>query len=189
MKQRPILFSTPMVQAILEGRKTQTRRIVKPGIIILKDRDKQEVFAMKRNKKGIACPYECPYGQPGDYLWVRETWQHTKILNLHPTDENYGYIYKADGQPWEDYEGWVWKPSIFMPKAAARIWLKIVDVRIERLQDISESDAECEGVEEGVKSIPSFNSLWESIHGEESWNQNPHVWVIEFNPVNKPENI
>src|SRR5690554_3627422 len=97
---KPILFSTPMVQAILKGQKSQTRRVVKPP------------------KKCNAIPYPFP---PGDILWVRETWQHTKILNLHPSDEDYGYMYRADGGDWEYIDGWSWKPSIFMPKEACRL--------------------------------------------------------------------
>jgi hypothetical protein len=113
MKQ--ILFSTEMVQAILDGWKTQTRRVVKT--------------IDARGFRTANLPFEdfygrefkCPYGQPGDVLWVRETWAHTSQLNINPEDENYGYVYKADGQPWEDYEGWKWKPSIHMPREAARM--------------------------------------------------------------------
>src|SRR5690554_6919216 len=110
-KMKPILFSTPMVQAILRGQKLQTRRV------------------MKQPKKWT----DVPPISPGDILWVRETWQHTKVLNLHPVDANYGYVYRADAQPWEDIEGWKWKPSIFMPKEACRLWLKVTNVRVERL--------------------------------------------------------
>ena len=183
-KERPILFSTPIVEAILDGRKTQTRRT--RGATF----QNFEEFAR----------IKCPYGKPGDRLWVRETWQITNFL--HPSDENYGYIYKAseNGKDWqENTEEWKWKPSIHMPKAAARIWLEITETRLERLQDISEEDAIAEGIEpvaDGYKNyMPklfsasqfcwptayhSFQSLWESINGSESWDLNPWLWVIKF---------
>lgn len=183
-KERPILFSTPMVEAILDGRKTQTRRA--RGATF----QNFEEFAR----------IKCPYGKPGDRLWVRETWQITNFL--HPSDENYGYIYKAseNGKDWqENTEEWKWKPSIHMPKAAARIWLEITETRLEQLQDISKEDAIAEGIEpvaDGYKNyMPklsstsqfcwptayhSFKSLWESINGAESWDLNPWLWVVKF---------
>lgn len=163
-KERPIIFSTPMVQAILQGRKTQTRRVVK----------RPEVSMQK-----------CPYGQPGDVLWVRES--------FYPAT-NTPFIYKADGWVGDN----TWKPSIHMPKDAARIWLKLTDVKVERLQDIAEADAIAEGIEiidqEGQKvyrrydgyytvtpsAYVSYWSLWASINGEESWLANPWVWVLSF---------
>lgn len=209
-KDRPILFSTPMVEAILDGRKTQTRRtrgleeINKnpddwhfAGIYYVTDCD--ELGATFQNCEEFART-KCPYGKPGDRLWVRETWQITNFL--HPSDENYGYIYKAseNGKDWqENTEEWKWKPSIHMPKAAARIWLEVTDIRVERLQDISKEDAKAEGVEpvaDGYKNyMPklsstsqfcwptayhSFQSLWESINGAESWDRNPWLWVVKF---------
>lgn len=187
---KPILFSTPMVQAILKGAKTQTRRIIKSDEI-------SESINLAR------CKYKI-----GDILWVRETWQHTKCLNINFEDENYGYVYKADEQPWEDYEHWTWKPSIFMPKEACRIFLKIKSIRVERLNEITEADALAEGVErwieERMKSKPthykvyfqnckpedlcsytsdpidSYETLWQKINGEKSWAENPFVWVYEF---------
>jgi len=193
MKHRPILFSTAMVQAILEGRKTQTRRVVKPQGAILTD-------AMARNL-GTRPPIEqnmpvikCPYGQPGDVLWVRETWAHTSQLNINPEDENYGCVYKADGQPWEDYEGWTWKPSIHMPRESCRLFLRIKSIRVERLQDISGEDALKEGV--SVTSMwpvaigeayVEFSRLWASINGQASWDANPWVWVVEFERITKEE--
>jgi len=202
IKERPILFSTAMVQAILRGDKTQTRRIIK----MPSDYNGGSID----NNGNIGIKYEvtnstmrrknCPLGEPGDILWVRETWQHTKVLNLHFTDENYGYIYKADGQPWDDYENWKWKPSLFMPKDAARIWLEIKSVRAERLLSISEDDAWKEGVDfdrsddlpfpatknyitgeiSELSAKDSFLTLWEFIHGEGSTKKNPWVWVVEF---------
>lgn len=160
MKIKPIFFSTPMVQAILKGQKTQTRRVVKPA-------------ATFNNRR------------PGDVLWVRETWQHTEVLNLRPTDENYGYVYRADGMEWEDLEGWRWKPSIHMPKEACRLFLKIKNVRSERLQSISEDDARAEGFD----SVDSFFALWQKLYGPESLAANPWVWVYEFEVIPKWQKI
>jgi hypothetical protein len=190
MKQTPILFSTPMVQAILEGRKTQTRRVVKNcSAKHLSMREKKAIGESGRN-------YKFPYGQVGDVLWVRETY-----LNFNSVDETPNYIYKADHPNFHVNfaSGERWKPSIHMPKSACRIWLKITNVRVERLQKISEQDAMIEGVE--ILNVPawkdyidsfgycesayeSFKTLWQSINSEESWNDNPWVWVIEFEQVN-----
>lgn len=123
-------------------------------------------------------------------------------MNINPEDENYGFVYKADGQPWEDYEEWTWKPSIFMPKDACRIFLKLTKIRIERLNDITEADAIAEGIERDIfkidsiltmcfkiygsknswdeNPINSYWSLWEQINGKKSWLKNPFVWVYEF---------
>lgn len=208
-KERPILFSTPMVEAILDGRKTQTRRTrgleeinKNPddwhfvGMCVT---DSGELKATFQNCEDFV-RIKCPYGKPGDRLWVRETWQKTDFL--HPSNENYGYVYKAseNGKDWqENTEEWKWKPSIHMPKAAARIWLEITDISVERLQDISKEDAITEGIEpvaDGYKNyMPklsstsqfcwptayhSFQSLWESINGAESWDLNPWLWVVKF---------
>lgn len=225
MKAKPILFSTPMVQAILEGRKTQTRRIVKPQpeaekfSAIIGGYDNIPRMARFWTKRDVNNPFiediKSKY-RKDDILWVRETFQHTKCLHLHPSDDYYGYIYKADGEPWEDYENWKWKPSIFMPKEAARIFLKVNNIRVERLQDISENDSLKEGVIifdkytneakklnlNGIfkdylsKTFPdsfktsakeSFETLWQSING--NWEENPFVWVYEFEQVEKPENF
>lgn len=217
MKYVPILFSTPMVKAILDGSKTQTRRIIK---------GKTDHFVqIKVGKYGTAIPYVRGGGaqfwaepcintkcQIGDIFWVRETWQHTKILNLNAQDENYGFVYRADGQPWKDFEGWTWKPSIFMPKEACRMFLEVVDVRVERLHDISEEDAISEGIteyaygywrnytssfcggrpktdEDFKNPIESFKSLWESINGKESLKSNPWVWVYDFEKTEKPKDF
>ncbi len=213
-KEKPILFSTEMVQAILEGRKTQTRRVIKPQPE-WKDRKglcSQGWSWSDKNTKLSSYPEAdsfseaislcCPYGNVGDILWVRETWQETTWMTKE--DENYGFIYRAseNGKDWEDNtEDWKWKPSIFMPKEACRIKLRIVNVRVERLQDISEEDAIKEGVESfysenlgkklfkeyGYKNsytgFPdiSFKSLWDSINYDKfPWHKNPWIWVLEF---------
>lgn len=111
-------------------------------------------------------------------------------MNLHPTDENYGYVYRADQQPWEDIEYWTWKPSIFMPREACRIFLEIQDIGVERLQDISEQDAKAEGVEafkpniEGLKPSYKVGFLrkWMEIYGKDTA-INPWVWVIKFKHI------
>lgn len=189
MKELPILFRTEMVQAILSGNKCQTRRIIKPQPVI--DDESGYVYFNKhkylfdihnwKDECLIACKY-----QINNLLWVKETYQHTECLNINPQDENYGYVYKADGQPWDTYEGWKWKPSIFMPKSAARIWLQVESVRVERLQDISAKDSVLEGCCNPGSSTPklAYEMLWESINGSGSWEKNPYVWVITFKRIN-----
>lgn len=189
MKTTPILFSTPMVQAILAGTKNQTRRIVKDKLLQTNTNEfEEEEFLLLTTK-------DSPYGSVGDILWVRET--------FHKIKHNY-FIYKAN----HDHQAMKWKPSIFMPKEACRIFLKITSVRAERLQKISGEDAINEGIEVIHNStvavyqkynlkeklgttnpILSYQTLWEKINGAESWNTNPFVWVIEFERVEKPENF
>jgi hypothetical protein len=207
MKIRPILFSTEMVQAILAGSKTQTRRTkgldVNPNKFdLLESTFPQFQFKAKRGTTEILV--KCPYGKVGDVLWVRET-TFDGSFDPHPPH----YTYKADfSAEFKLPEGDKWKPSIFMPKAAARIFLKITNIRVERLNDISKDDAEKEGVEQTIdlpfskswknymiehsywdNPIGSFMTLWQSINGEESWNENPYVWVIEFERIEKPLNF
>jgi hypothetical protein len=188
MKHRPILFSTAMVQAILDGRKTQTRRVVKgnPDMIGYARITSvpNGVFEDMAGK-----PIKCPYGQPGDVLWVRETWAHTKQLNINPEDENYDYVHKAGSEDWESFEGWRWKPSIHMPREAARLFLRIKSVRVERLQEISNDDIRAEGAAEFGCTTHRLNwqTLWQSINGPESWDANPWVWVVEFERITREE--
>lgn len=227
MKEHPILFSTPMVQAILEGRKTHTRRIVKAQSN-QKEWLTESLLNKAKNAKflqgGVQIEHpsggpltfiQCPYGQPGDLLWVRETWQTWAL----------GWIFKSSyGAPLP--AGVNWRPSIHMPKDAARIWLQIEEVKVERLQDISEEDVLCEGVQIPVsennkivyqlgvahsalsflpdgcfaKGMPEptpkqvikafFAELWVKINGIESWHENPWVWVVKFKVLSttgKPE--
>lgn len=214
-KFRPILFSTPMVQAILEGRKTQTRRTKgleyinenpdawkHVGILLFANIPVQkndfriyQCFEEKatREQQLVKCPYELD-----DVLWVRETFG---IGSRGST------IYKANYDDTQfNSKSWKWKPSLFMPKEACRIFLKIKSIRVERLQDISEEDSIAEGVEKiadygttgyrlytepdaahsDIDAIYSFESLWQSINGLESWNKNPFVWVYEFERIEKP---
>ncbi|MFV0376883.1 MAG: hypothetical protein ACK5JD_06215 [Mangrovibacterium sp.] len=195
MNELPMLFSTEMVQAILSGRKTQTRRIIT---------NKQNLATLDEFAGKNGCDKLCSI-TPEHLLWVRETWQHTSILNLHPSDNNYGYVYAADGQPWDTYVGWKWRPSIHMPKKAARIWLLVKSVGVERLNDISDEDAVAEGIEQygpfgEYKGSPhpaggamryrayqhaarAFQDIWSDIYGPESWEANPWVWVVKYSIV------
>lgn len=212
MKAIPILFSTPMVQAILDGRKSQTRRIIDPQPMLhneiiklpmeIDQYGKEMEQWMKKGYKSIvtsgpASGYvipKCRYGQPGDVLWVRETW----AKNYDGT-----FDYKA-GYPFTSPQGG-WKPNIHMPKAACRIFLEVKAIQVERLQDISNMNAMNEGIEcldHGVhwknylsdeiscflNPKHSFESLWKSINGPESWDSNPWVWVIDFKRIEKPTN-
>jgi hypothetical protein len=188
----PILLSTEMVQAVVAGRKTMTRRIVKGHALNWIERDgfTPEFVSDPKN-------YLSPFGYPGDLLWVRETWGAEQLPQPPEGDwDKIIYRWKASEEPDPASR---WKPSIHMPKEAARIWLQIGSLHIEKLQDISESDAVMEGVEmDGMNwfrdyqindtAIPfqfmdarqSFRSLWSSIYGGVNWNKNPWVWVVEF---------
>ncbi len=221
MKERGMIFNSEMVRAILEGRKTQTRRIMKvqPGTPEFGLR--RIIESSKANENGMyfwsqddACgikarskPFLFPYGEVGDRIWVRETFSCIGNEDGHPVDANSNLCSREDAQRiyrasaiqnpgnyglWTspdgfDFEG-SWTPSIHMPRWASRITLEITDVRVERLNNISECDAKAEGGPTectliGDKYFPGFRSLWKSIYGEESWAANPWVWVIEFKRV------
>lgn len=233
MKEHPILFSGPMVRAILEGRKTQTRRVVKPcpdgfewavkhsGDTFTNTLWDGEQWITHNIPISCDClvytgpmqrcvdptgssnmewfqwestPLTCPYGQIDNLLWVRETWavnhnyDEWKPSDLEPGLLSLDLNYAAS---WVDKPGYLGKirPSIFMPRWASRLTLKIIDVRVERLQEISEDDAKAEGVSpwhdtiDGIVYKPEFVSLWDSINAKRpgcAWNDNPYVWVIEF---------
>jgi len=259
MTERPILFSGEMVKAILEGRKTQTRRIAKfkarePGLnfgwsgleVGNYCTDVPASGIVLQARRGDGCwedktyPLHCPYGQPGDRLWVRETWKIASFWEGMPMD----FQYKADGAICEEnrsgefapnYEEWFervnwnaekylkksnceqdeegnyiwsadksplpWQPSIFMPRWASRLTLEIVKVRVERVQEISDSDIMAEGIENCQYALPPycthcsghehlcnrdrFRDLWDSINAKRgySWESNPWVWVIEFKRI------
>lgn len=215
MPIKPILFNTEMVQAILDGRKTCTRRVIKPQPdekhtyplgFVTDSTEKKEVgcFGFAANEYGGSIQYvKPPYRYaPGDILYVRETWK--KAPN--------GYYYYEDWQRNDIADVTKWKPSIHMPKEAARIWLKVTNVRVERLQDITPKGAESEGVgnlfyddigygeknygtevdtEYGIAK-EQFAWLWESTIKKSDldrygWDANPWVWVIEFERCEKPE--
>ncbi len=236
MKERGMIFNGEMVRAILDGRKTQTRRVVKfkprePGLNLnfsgLKlshyctgDASSGYVLA---SRGAMGCwndktyPAHCPYGQPGDRIWVRETFQGPLFdydhMNAYNEDKSKFEkpefcVYKADGKPApeffdaDDNLHCCWRPSIHMPRWASRILLEITDVRVERLNSISEADA----AREGLIKLPAtgrycinqgdqyfggashdarevFSWLWKSIYGDDSWQANPWVWVIKFKRI------
>lgn len=185
MKERPLIFSPQMVRAILDGKKTQTRRILRP----------------QPNKRCVALPKvfgEAPFfeaydvwGNPvddafprgkedrvshppiytniGDIYWVRETWAH---------GANGGFVYKADSGSESQRLGHCWRTPIHMPRNATRLFLTVTDIRLHRLQDISEADAKAEG----VADIKAFVRLWDEINGGKAWDANPWVYAISFIP-------
>lgn len=183
-KERPILFKAEMVRAILKGNKTQTRRIAKEfdGF-----QDMDKVLARFPNQEG------CPYGKPGDRLWVRETWAVQHEYDAFAPSEigsNARWHYAAT----EDIGGLRKRPSIFLPQRGSRITLEITDVRVERLNAISEKDAMAEGCpltnpdpfilgHGGSSASGWYSELWESINGPGSWAANPLVWIVEFRKV------
>jgi len=181
-KERPILFSGPMVRAILDGRKTQTRRVIKPAWLRCLDLDD-----LDDRKTAIE---RCRHGKPGDRLWVREAF---RIFSSEtgPKDEigrpAVTHYRATDLHLFPDAK---WKPSIHMPRWASRITLEIIAVRVERLNEISRGDAMAEGCPHsnlayGQNPCDWFHELWESINGPESWAENPWVWVIEFRKTEK----
>lgn len=175
MDERPILFSGSMVRAILEGRKTNTRRVVK-----LNYAGRIARSGKQWHVDDPAAALGCPYGQSGDLLWVRETWG----LPWHHAQRP--YFYRAtdeDAVGWHpDFDGW--KPSIHMPRSASRISLEVAGVRVERVQDISAEDAWAEGIPHSpdVNPLHEFEELWDSINAKRGfgWDANPLVWVVEF---------
>jgi hypothetical protein len=236
VKVRPILFNGEMVRAILEGRKTQTRRVIKdfpeyhkgteapqakrgepprhPSSYFDCYCNKPRTEANPRGMSDRWCWWDeydrmgngwlkCPFGVPGDRLWVRETWGDGEENNCEP-----GVYYRATDPAWDKEEtGFRWKPSIHMPRWASRISLEVTGVRVERLNDISEADAEAEGASKvlwfcpagkpecrmnlgkdvfDISYINGFANVWESINGPGSWAENPWVWVLEFKRIEVP---
>ncbi|PIB57204.1 hypothetical protein [Pseudomonas sp. 2995-1] len=191
IKERPILFSAPMVRAILEGRKTVTRREVKKKAALdCLEAGFEPAFLTLPGNADL-----CPYGQPGDRLWVRETWARIQVAQA--PDQEWVVYRESDNRT--DYGG-PWKPGIHMFRRDSRILLEITEVRVERLQDISEEQAKAEGVRlytdhaelgdwwhvEGIETYSadprkSFELLWSSVGGD--WQANPWVWVVEFKRV------
>ena len=211
MKETGLMFKAPLVRAILSGQKTQDRRIAKdvkhpdlgniytPGALVM-EREPQHVIERV-----------CPYGKPGDRIYVRETFAH------HPQFPQLAF--RADGEEFEDADGWLWEPkwtpAIHMKKKDARIWLEITGVRVERLQQITDADALAEGVDRTNTSIPGyarerFQKRWESTTGRPAlpaktnskrynrvkqwldthpdttgWAANPWVWVIDFKRIER----
>ena len=173
-----------MVRALLSGTKTQTRRIVNPQSSILTPQMCANMGVTPLPEKS-APVIACPYGNPGDLLWVRET-----FMQGGP-DKDYWYRADMDDCALSDCKrhGWRWKPSIFMPRSASRITLEITGVRVERLNDITPGDAEAEGIGKGLNAIGAcycYGQLWESINGPGSWKLSPWVWVISFKNTKGP---
>lgn len=202
MKETPILFSGPMVRALREGRKTMTRRVVKPFISDLASMKQvrmmehvptgqhQAFFSDGKSKNWFGTP--CPYGQPGDRLWVKETFREAGSAQQADGKLRAGrdqLVYKAD----DDTDLGPWRPSIFMPRWASRLILELTAVRVERIQDISDGDAQWEGCEPDdaalerdiIDFVPSFRRLWDSINAARGygWAVNPWVWVLDLKPV------
>jgi len=193
MKERPILFNGEMVRAILEGRKTQTRRVVKgnPGRLGFSPfACKEDDYLDEHGRQ-----YSCPYGVSGDRLWVRETWcTNTSYNNWKPRDLPVGCPIWYRAQADDDISKW--RPSIFMPRWASRINLEVKGVRVERVQDITEEGAMAEGVNANpyymsdgtiddmmsISALANFEHLWNSINAKRGygWETNPWVWVVEF---------
>ena len=176
MKERPILFSAPMVRALLAGMKTQTRRAFKTknGGVWPNANDLPGIRQILRS---------CPYGQPGDRLWVRETFARIDGQTRPWIETDYKATY-THGDRLGDTLGIKkrWTPSIHMPRHASRITLEVTGVRVERLQDISEADAIAEGVytDPACPAYDAYAQLWDEINGLGSWEANPWVWVVEF---------
>lgn len=235
-KERPILFNTEMVKAILAGKKTMTRRAIKSignemhYTQLLGDwalsgspelKDDVLIWELQTDVDDSGWfETKCPYGQVGDILWVRETWAiHDLMLKPRKlSTSNQEWFYKKKFEPemaphvkyLADYSkgAWpgAWRPSIHMPRIAARLFLKITDIRVERLQDITETDAKSEGIRaftkdgelykyshtddfvwsEGVRTAKeAFQSLWDGIYSKNGlgWDINPWLWVVEFEVI------
>ncbi|BAW24347.1 MULTISPECIES: hypothetical protein [Pseudomonas] len=213
-KERPILFSGSMVSAILDGRKTVTRRPIKPsmrGFDVSFELHQQEDGSWRpmhtfdescMDDQGTEHPVICPYGKPGDRLWVRETWycDHFEVMRgpyLKPADldvtearSDGTLVYAADGLTPFEADQPAWKPSIHMPRWASRILLEVTDVGVEQLQAISIGQICKEGLARSIyEFIPvttafdAFAEVWDSINGPGAWEANPWVWAVEFKQV------
>lgn len=247
MKERSILFSAPMVQAILDGRKTQTRRVVKPQpvasfgfehIVLVPDvfhadafrgtpaegigrQGKRELrWYLEDHAGNLVAEWDvhCPYGSPWerDRLWVRETWAPAdRMYENHECSPPKAVAYRADHSAiswhkdppqsvpeWDlaswDWDHLRWRPSIHLPRWASRITLEVTEVRVQRVQEISEGDAEAEGdpkrglIASENTHVEWFRSLWDSINGRRpgcAWSDNPWCWCLSFRRVNETEEI
>lgn len=171
MKERPILFTAPMVRALLDRRKTQTRRIAKDA-----------GAAHRSSSRRVGTLPANPYGCAGDRLWVKETWStQPEWDDVKPSELNAAQLgtvcYHADGA-----KGGKTRSSLFMPREASRILLEIVQTRTERLQDIDHADALAEGMS-GTDAVADYARLWDRINGQGSWVSNPLVWVLTFRRI------
>lgn len=230
MKERPIIFSGPMVRALLDGSKTQTRRVAPVARLrITPYGDGSVTWGVNFSKsiKGVLGSHSggrlnevqarriiasqfCPYGQPGDRLWVRETWRGVVEINPPGKTTELGiaryvpdqeYCRRVEYRATQDRDGGPWRPSTHMPRWASRITLEVTGVRIENLQDISEADAIAEGIETNEyfarqeyfdcvapagshgrpRPISEYQALWDSLNAARCpWVDSPYVWVVEF---------
>ena len=214
MKERGMIFNGEMVRAILDSRKTQTRRIMKPqpgpcprgghwwpsNVFKTMLHVEEEMQNSKGGWGGLVGD-ACPFGDVGDRIWVRETFQgplfdydlmDSYCKDPTPFEKPEFCVYKADGKPApeffdaDDNLHCCWRPSIHMPRWASRLLLEITSVRVERIRSMSQDDARAEGVIAAsgpMEAGLAFRELWDSIYGEESWKANPWVWVIEFERI------
>jgi len=211
MKEHPILFSTPMIQAILLGTKSQTRRVIKvkdvyKGISHFEHTtdnywisrlivDMRGLYPDSKPTTILGNLYKCPYGEVGDRLWVRETW--VDMVCVASTEKGKGkgesnphYKASSDSTELKILQGH-WKPSIFMPRKYSRITLEITDIRVQRLQEISEQDAYAEGCPSVIATIAEvpmvnwYKHLWDGINAKSGygWDKNPFVWCISFKVI------
>jgi hypothetical protein len=187
VSDRPILFSAPMVRALLAGTKTQTRRAIKfKRWHRVEERDDGTPWPwMQSDDNDAGVWLRCPYGVPGDRLWVREAYRlcvEADSTRPGDTDAAYRVWYEAEA-PHQPGAGKL-RPSMFMPRWASRITLEITGVRVEQLQDISTADARAEGISRhdcpDWHAVADYRALWEQINGAGSWDANPWVWVVEF---------
>ena len=208
MKEYGMIFSGPMVRAILDGTKTQTRRIIKPQPKDWTTRYGKPWPCIEKN--GLVEYQKCPHGEIGDRIWVRETWweppfiTHRMLRNGADTWPKCDYDIECDNQRREEYREWGWKrkPSIFMPRWASRIDLEILNIWPEKIQDISEEDAKKEGVVKefrivvmrpdggpdysiGLSYKGGFANLWDSLNAKKGygWDKNLWVFVREFRRI------
>jgi len=192
VRERPILFSGRLVRAILDGRKTVTRRPVKPQPNLGPDGEMVHLGdgAWAASDGDLWGQWPSPYGVPGDRLWVRETWMPRSLGMGSPAfNAAQRPRYRADdGEDRPEWRG-LWRPSIFMPRWASRLTLEVVSVRVERLQDITRAEVAAEGLG-GMATVDDFHAGWDGLYcgkPEYRWDADPWVWVVEFRALVRKE--